>query len=42
MPQVSVLMPCYNAAATLIEALESLSQQSFADFEVILVDDVGG
>ncbi len=39
MPAVSVLMPCYNAAETLPEALESLSQQTLADFEVIAVDD---
>ena len=39
MPTVSVLMPCYNTATTLPEALESLSCQSFTDFEVIAVDD---
>ncbi|RPI80932.1 MAG: glycosyltransferase, partial [Chloroflexi bacterium] len=32
-------MPCYNAAATLNEALESLAGQTFAGFEVIAVDD---
>lgn len=39
MPAVSILMPCYNAAATLEEALESLSSQTCSDFEAILVDD---
>jgi len=39
MPAVSVLLPCYNAAETLGETLESLSQQTFSDFEVIAVDD---
>lgn len=39
MPAVSVLMPVYNAAATLAEALESLGRQSLADFEVVVVDD---
>jgi glycosyltransferase involved in cell wall biosynthesis len=39
MPAVSVLMPCYNAAATLEEGLESLSRQTLTDFEVIAVDD---
>ena len=39
MPQLSVLMPCYNAAQTVTEALESLAQQSFTDFEVISIDD---
>jgi glycosyltransferase involved in cell wall biosynthesis len=39
MPVVSVLLPCYNAARTLKEALESLSCQTLEDFEVIAVDD---
>lgn len=39
MPQVSVLMPCYNAAATLPEALFSLAEQTLADFEIVAVDD---
>lgn len=38
-PLLSVLMPCYNAAQTLPEALESLSSQSYPHFEIILVDD---
>jgi glycosyltransferase involved in cell wall biosynthesis len=32
-------MPCYNAAETLSEALESLAGQSFENFEVVAVDD---
>ncbi|MDI6696411.1 MAG: glycosyltransferase [Anaerolineales bacterium] len=39
MPVVSVLMPCYNAAATLPDALRSLKQQTLTDFEIIAVDD---
>jgi glycosyltransferase involved in cell wall biosynthesis len=39
MPSVSVLLPSFNAAATLSEALESLAEQTFTDFEVVLVDD---
>jgi len=39
MPVVSVLLPCYNAAATLPEALDSLLAQTLADFEIIAVDD---
>lgn len=39
MPQVSVLMPCYNAAGTLAEALDSLAQQTLADYELVAVDD---
>jgi glycosyltransferase involved in cell wall biosynthesis len=39
MPTVSVLMPCFNAAKTLEEALNSLAIQSYPDFEIIAVDD---
>ncbi|HBX69809.1 MAG TPA: glycosyl transferase [Chloroflexi bacterium] len=39
MPAISVLLPCYNAATTLDEALDSLARQTLADFEVITVDD---
>ena len=38
-PRVSVLMPCYNAAATLEEALDSLAGQTLTDFELVVVDD---
>ncbi len=39
MPDISVLLPCYNAAATLEETLTSLRAQSFSDFQVLCVDD---
>lgn len=39
MPAVSVLLPCYNSAGTLSEALESLARQTLGDFEAIAVDD---
>jgi glycosyltransferase involved in cell wall biosynthesis len=38
-PPVSVLIPCYNASGTLLEALLSLKRQTFSDFEVLAVDD---
>lgn len=38
-PRVSVLVPAFNAAATLRETLASVQQQSFKDFEVVVVDD---
>jgi glycosyltransferase involved in cell wall biosynthesis len=38
-PRVSVLMPVYNGAAFLEEAVASVLRQSFADFELIVVDD---
>ncbi len=36
---ISVLMPVYNASAYLPEAMDSVLQQTFADFELIIVDD---
>ena len=39
MPTVSVILPCYNAAKTLDETLDSLARQTLSDFEVIAVDD---
>jgi glycosyltransferase involved in cell wall biosynthesis len=39
MPVLSVLLPCYQAAETLDQALSSLAQQTEQDFEVIAVDD---
>ena len=39
MPRVSVLLPCYNAAETLDEALKTLAAQTLPDFEVVAVDD---
>ncbi len=38
-PTVSVVVPFRNAEATLPECLDSLQAQTFADFEVLLVDD---
>lgn len=39
MPDVSVLLPCFNASGTLPAALDSLSQQTLTDFQVVAVDD---
>lgn len=38
-PEVSVLMPAFNAAEFLSEAVESVLAQTFKDFEFIIVDD---
>jgi glycosyltransferase involved in cell wall biosynthesis len=38
-PEFSVIIPAYNRRALLIETLNSVWQQTFADFEVIVVDD---
>jgi glycosyltransferase involved in cell wall biosynthesis len=39
MPRVSVVIPYFNAHATLAETLRALDAQSFRDFETIVVDD---
>lgn len=39
LPIVSVIIPAYNSAAFLDVALCSVAEQSFRDFEVIVVDD---
>lgn len=38
-PRVSVVMPVYNGGRYLRECLDSLLAQTFADFEVVAVDD---
>ncbi len=39
LPQISVLLPCYNAQKYLREAIESILNQTFTDFELILIND---
>jgi glycosyltransferase involved in cell wall biosynthesis len=39
MPQVSVIMPCFNHALFVAEAIEAVLAQSVADLELIVVDD---
>ncbi len=38
-PIVSVIIPCYNYAHLLTEAVESVLQQTFQGFEIIIVND---
>lgn len=38
-PVVSVIVPCYNQAQFLREAVESVVAQTFTDWELIIVDD---
>lgn len=38
-PVVSVVLPTYNGAGLIGETLDSLSAQTFTDFEVLVVDD---
>ncbi len=37
-PKVSVILPFYNAAETLVRAIESIASQSLKDFECILIN----
>lgn len=39
MPLLSVILPAYNAEAYLEPAVQSVIQQSFEDFELIIIDD---
>ncbi|MDO6746784.1 glycosyltransferase family 2 protein [Gilvimarinus sp. 1_MG-2023] len=38
-PCVSIVMPAYNAELTIEQAIESVLQQSFCDWELIVIDD---
>jgi len=38
-PRVSILIPCYNASATVVRAVDSALAQTFRDIEVIVADD---
>jgi glycosyltransferase involved in cell wall biosynthesis len=39
MKTISVIIPCYNSEETIIKALESVAEQKFTDYEIVLVDD---
>ena len=38
-PKVSVCMPCHNGEAFIAEAISSVLDQSFSDYELLVVDD---
>ena len=38
-PKVTVLMPAYNAANYIDEAIQSVLEQSFTDFELLIIND---
>ncbi len=39
MPKVSVIMPAYNAEKTVAQAINSVTGQTFEDFELLVIDD---
>jgi glycosyltransferase involved in cell wall biosynthesis len=39
MPQISVVIPAYNAERTIVETIQSVQQQTFQDFELIVIND---
>nr|WP_302111009.1 glycosyltransferase [uncultured Acetatifactor sp.] len=41
MPKVSVIMPLYNAERFVKKAIDSILQQTYKDFEFIIIDDCG-
>jgi len=39
MPTISVIMPAYNAERDILETIKSVQQQTFSDFELIVIND---
>lgn len=39
MPQISIIVPIYNVEKYLLECLDSISKQTFSDWECLLIDD---
>lgn len=39
MPRVSVLMPCYNEERNIVRSVTSVLNQTYEDFELVIVDD---
>ncbi len=39
MPTISIIVPAYNAECTILETIASVQQQTFSDFEVIVIND---
>ena len=39
MPTISVIVPAYNVERTILETIKSVQQQTFSDFELIVIND---
>ncbi len=39
MPTISVIVPAYNAERTILETITSVQQQTFSDFELLVIND---
>lgn len=39
MPQVSIIMPCHNGAKTIADAIHSVQNQTYTNWELLVVDD---
>lgn len=39
MPKISVIIPAYNAEKTIFKTIETVRQQTFSDFELIVIND---
>lgn len=38
-PVITVIMPCYNSSATVLEAIDSVKAQTFSNWELLVIDD---
>lgn len=38
-PQISVIVPVYNVEKYLVQCIESILNQTYKDFELLLIDD---
>lgn len=39
MPVVSIIMPCHNGASYIVDAIKSVQNQTFDDWELLVIDD---
>ena len=39
MPTISVIIPAYNAEKTILETMTSVIQQTYSDWEMIVIND---